>query len=240
MILLEPAALPIVGHRGAAADHPENTLLSFDEALEQGADALELDVRVSADGQAVVIHDATVDRTTSGSGLVSAFTVAQLRALDAGAGQPVPTLDDVLARYPDTPLILEVKEEAVAAAAAATLLRHGAANRVLVGSFVHTALRPFRRGFYVSASRRETAMSWVAARVGASVPGLGVHAFTVPEMHGRLRVVDEAFVRASRRRGRPVHVWTIDEPDRARRLRGLGVAGIITNRPSFLRAALTG
>ncbi len=240
MILLEPSARPIVGHRGAAGEYPENTLLSFDKALEQGADALELDVRVSADGQAVVIHDSTVDRTTSGTGPVSSFTVDQLRTLDAGRGQRVPTLEDVLVRYPETPLIIEVKEEAVAAATAAALLRHGAASRVLVGSFESAALRPFRVGFYRSASRRETALSWVTARVGASLPGLRVHAFTVPEHYGRLRVVDEAFVHASRRRGRPVHVWTVDEPDQARRLRGLGVAGIITNRPALLRTALSG
>jgi glycerophosphoryl diester phosphodiesterase len=240
MILLEPTALPVVGHRGAAGDYPENTLLSFDKALEQGADALELDVRMSSDGQAVVIHDPSVDRTTDGSGAVRSFTVAQLRALDAGEGQGIPTLEDVLARYADTPLILEVKEEEVAAAAAAALIRHGAAKRVLVGSFVHAALRPFRAGFYRSASRRETALCWLASRVRAQVPGLRVHAFTVPERYRALEVVDAAFIAAARRRGRPVHVWTVDDADQARRLRGLGVAGIITNRPSSLRTALTG
>ncbi|MDH3290733.1 MAG: glycerophosphodiester phosphodiesterase family protein [Gemmatimonadota bacterium] len=240
MILLEPTARPVVGHRGAAGDYPENTLLSFDQALKQGADALELDVRLSADGHAVVIHDPTVDRTTDGSGPVRSFTVAQLRALDAGEGQGVPTLEDVLARYPDTPLILEVKEAEVAAVAAAALIRHGAAKRVLVGSFVHAAMRPFRAGFYRSASRRETALSWLASRMRAQVPGLRVHAFTVPERHGALKVVDAAFVATARRRGRPVHVWTVDDADQARRLRGLGVAGIITNRPSSLRTALTG
>jgi glycerophosphoryl diester phosphodiesterase len=238
MILLEPTALPVIGHRGAAGDYPENTLLSFDKALEQGADALELDVRMSSDGHPVVIHDPTVDRTTDGAGAVRSFTVAQLRALDAGEGQGIPTLEDVLARYPDAPLILELKEEEVAAATAATLIRHGAAKRVLVGSFVHAALRPFRRGFYRSASRRETALCWLASRVRAQVPRLRVHAFTVPEQRGALHVVDAAFVAAARRRGRPVHVWTVDDADQARRLRGLGVAGIITNRPLSLRTAL--
>lgn len=240
MILLEPSAIPIVGHRGAAGDCPENTLRSFDRALEQGADALELDVRLSADGYAVVIHDSTVDRTTDGSGAVRSFTVAQLRALDAGMGQGVPTLEDVLARYPDTPLIVEVKEVEAAGAAAAALIRHGAAPRVLVGSFVHAALRPFRAGYYRSASRRETALSWLASRVRAAVPGLRARAFTVPEQHGALTVVDEAFVQAARRHGRPVHVWTVDDVGQARRLRGLGVAGIITNQPGVLRTALSG
>ena len=86
MILLDPDARPIVGHRGASGENPENTLLSFDRALEQGADALELDVRLTADGVPVVIHDATVDRTTSGSGAVREYVLDRLRSLELPHG----------------------------------------------------------------------------------------------------------------------------------------------------------
>lgn len=237
MLLLDPAARPIVGHRGAAGEEPENTVRSFDAALRQGADALEFDVRVSADGTPVVIHDATVDRTTDGTGPVASLTVRALGELNAGHGEPVPLLADVLARYPDHPLIVEIKETRAAEPALAVL--HGSRDRVLVGSFMHEALAPFRRaGFAVAASRRQAATFWAVARTGLAAPRGALAAFTVPEYHGRLRVVDRRFVRAARRRGLPVHVWTVDEPGDARRLWVLGVSGIITNFPGRMRDAL--
>ena len=236
MILLDPDAKPIIGHRGASGEYPENTLLAFDRALEQGADALELDVRATADGFAAVMHDAAVDRTTSGVGPVRSFTVDQLRDLDAGRGACVPLLDEVLERYPDVPIILEVKESAAAEPALAALRRHHATGRVVVGSFVHAALGPFRAaGCHCSASRRETALSWAASRVGASLPTGGFEAFTVPERHRSLTIVDRRFVRTARRRGRPVHVWTVDDVADAIRLRSCGVAGIISNYPDRMR-----
>jgi glycerophosphoryl diester phosphodiesterase len=236
VILLDPDARPLVGHRGASADYPENTLLAFDRALEHGADAIEFDVRLTGDAVPVVMHDATVDRTTDGSGAVCSLSVAQIRGLDAGRGEHVPTLDDVLARYPDTPIMLEIKEARASEAVMQALLRHGATARTLVGSFEHGALTPFAAaGFHRSASRRETALSWAASRLGVTVPGQRFAAFTVPEQHGRLTVVDRRFLRVARRSGRPVHVWTVDNPDQARRLRAAGVAGIITNIPSKMK-----
>ncbi|MCQ4209252.1 glycerophosphodiester phosphodiesterase [Streptomyces longispororuber] len=89
----------VYGHRGARTEEPENTLRSFRRAAELGADGIELDVRVSADGRLVVIHDATVDRTTDGEGEVAALTLAQLRSLDAGSGERIPTLDEALASF---------------------------------------------------------------------------------------------------------------------------------------------
>ncbi|UCF41467.1 MAG: glycerophosphodiester phosphodiesterase [Gemmatimonadota bacterium] len=237
MILLDPEARPLVGHRGASGENPENTLLAFDRALEQGADALELDVRVTADGIPVVIHDATVDRTTSGSGAVGAHTLDRLRSLDAGRGERVPLLSEVLGRYPETPLIIEIKEAAAALPTRDVLASARAEARVIVGSFVHAALRPFSpAAFARSARQRETAAFWLAARLRLGVPARSYRAFTVPERHGRLTVVDALFVRAARRRAIPVHVWTVDEPDDARRLRALGVAGIITNFPARMRS----
>lgn len=239
MILLDPEARPLVGHRGASGEYPENTLLAFDKALEQGADALELDVRLTTEGVLVVIHDATVDRTTDGSGEVRAHTLAELQSLDAGRGERVPTLAKVLERYSDTPFIVEIKEVAAARPAAALLTRYAAARRVVIGSFLHGALRPFGRpAFHRSASRRETAVFWAASRLGRALTGTGFQAFAVPERHRRITVVDRGFVAAASRRGKPVHVWTVDQPEDARRLRSLGVAGIITNYPGRMREAL--
>ena len=235
VILLDPEAHPVIGHRGASGAFPENTLLAFREAIRQGADALEIDLRASRDGVAVAIHDATLDRTTDGSGPVAECTVEALRALDAGGGERIPTLDQILEEFPRTPVILEVKEVTVAAATAACLRRHGAAERVLVGSFESRALAPFgEQPFHRSASRRETALAWAASRLATGLPG-GYEAFTVPEHRGALTIVDARFLRAARRRRRPVHVWTVDDPLRARRLRAAGVCGIITNFPLRMR-----
>lgn len=236
MILLDPSANPVIGHRGASGEYPENTLLAFERALEQGADALELDVRLSRDGAVVVIHDATLGRTTNGEGRVGDRTLPELRTLDAGIGQPIPTLEEVLVRFPETPLILELKEAAVAEAARRCLGRLGATGRVLVGSFEPGALRSFERpDCHRAASRRETALAWALSRLGLPPAG-SFEAFTVPEHHGSLRVVDVRFVLAARRAERPVHVWTVNDLEQARRLRAAGVCGIITNYPARMRA----
>jgi glycerophosphoryl diester phosphodiesterase len=210
-------------------------LLAFREALAMGADALELDVRLSRDGVPVLMHDASVDRTTNGRGLVADQDLEDLQRLDAGRGESVPTLDGVLEEFRRVPLIVEVKEARAAAAVVMALQRHAASGRVLVGSFVARALGPFGvRDFHRSASRRETALAWLTSRVGIGIAG-PYRAFTVPERHGRRTIVDARFVAAAQRRGRPVHVWTVDDPIQARRLRALGVCGIITNFPDRMR-----
>ncbi len=236
MILLDPAARPVVGHRGAAGECPENTLRSFDRALAQGADALEMDLRATADGVPVVIHDPTVDRTTDGTGRVAALSLAALRDLDAGGGERVPPLAEVLERYPETPLLMEFKEVGVAAPAVETIRRHGAGGRVLVGSFGRAAGRPAdRAGIARVAARWEGARFWLGARLGGSTGPTRFRGFAVPEWYHGLHVVDRRFVRRAAAAGLPVHVWTVDRPEDARRLRAWGVAGIITNFPGRMR-----
>lgn len=232
MILLDPLARPVIAHRGASGVCPENTLLAFRRALEDGADALELDVRASRDGVPVVIHDATLERTTDGRGAVADVTAADLAALDAGAGEPVPTFRDVLHAFPDTPLVVEIKTASASAAALRALREAGAVSRVVVGSFDRGALGPFRAaGVATAASRGETARCWVTSRVRGAPRRAAYRAFTIPERWKGLRVVGRPLVSAARRAGRPVHVWTVDRPDDATRLWDLGVSGIITNVP---------
>ena len=141
------------GHRGASGVAPENTLPAFDLARRMGADGVELDVQLSADGRLVVIHDETLDRTTTGSGPVAARTLDELRTLDAGrglagyAGARIPTLDEVFELFAGTPVVVNVElknsvvaypglEEKVLALVAAA----GMADRVLLSTFNHLSL----------------------------------------------------------------------------------------------------
>jgi glycerophosphoryl diester phosphodiesterase len=122
----------VFAHRGGCALGPENTFVTFDRGLAAGADGLELDVHLSADGILIVHHDETLDRTTSGSGPVAARTAAELARIDAGDAAGVPALRDVLRRYADVPLIVEMKVNSVAMgeALAREVHRAGAADRV--------------------------------------------------------------------------------------------------------------
>jgi glycerophosphoryl diester phosphodiesterase len=169
-ILLDADARPVIAHRGASAHAPENTMPAFERAVAAGAHALELDVRVSADGRAMVIHDATLHRTTGGAGDVAALPAAAIHAADAGArftrdgrtfpfrgqGVRVPTIDEVLERFPAMPLLIEVKVAAASGALERALERFGAAERCLIGAFDVAALEPFRaRGWRTCASQPE-------------------------------------------------------------------------------------
>ncbi len=236
MILLDPDARPVIAHRGASGQYPENTLLAFAKGLEQGADAIELDVRVTADGVPVVLHDPTLNRTTNGAGPVAALALAQVRRVRAAQGERIPTLAEVLESFPAAPLIVELKETGAAAATLRVLRAQRAESRVLLGAFQRGALRAFRgTEFARSPARIEVAWFWACSRVGLAWRGGAYRAFCVPERSGALHVADARFVTATRRAGLPVHVWTVDDPATAARLRALGVGGIITNYPERMR-----
>ncbi len=238
-LLTNPRRPIVIGHRGASHSFPENTLLSFQKAIEAGVHALEFDVRSSRDGVPVVIHDPTIDRTTDGSGLVTGFTGRDLQRLDAGRGERIPTLADVLDAFPDVPMLLDVKTSRASKAVIDMLVAHGAKLRVIVGSFEPGALRPFREASVpTTASKRETAVWWAASRIGANPPIWAFSAFSIPEQSGRIRVADRRFLRRAALRGIPVHVWTVDDVETAIRLWSWGVSGIVTNQPSELVGAL--
>src|SRR3954469_17581829 len=143
-ILLDGSARPVIGHRGNRAHAPENTIESFAQAVAAGADAIEFDVRVTADGIAVVHHDPTVNRTTDGTGEIARLTFDQLKRLDAGAkftrdagktfpyrgkGHRIPTLDEVIEAFPATPLLIEIKTPLASTAVKASLESHHAESR---------------------------------------------------------------------------------------------------------------
>ncbi len=242
----------VFGHRGGAKIGPENTLLAFARALAAGADGLECDVRLSADGVPVVIHDPTLDRTTDTTGPVSALTADELARVDATCRfQPtapaqavtepvgVPTLQRVLEQFPGARVIIELKDthEALARAVAGLVGSLAAEGRVCVGSFhraVLEAVRSVAPGIVTSASLREAQLT--LARSWLPLPRLGTapyRAFQVPERSGRLRVVRPAFVRQAHREGAVVQVWVVDTPEDVRRLLAMGVDGLISDRPDL-------
>lgn len=242
-----------MGHRGAAARAPENTIVSFEHALAAGAQALELDVRLSADGVPVVMHDASVDRTTDGRGFVAALPLERLRRFDAGArftsdggatfpwrgrGATVPTLEEVLDAFPTLPLIIEIKTAAASAAVRALLERHDARRRVVVASFDARALAPFvGTGIALGATQRQVAvLLMVAARGGRSLrrsPPFDVA--SVPRRWRGMPLPVARFASLLRPWGRTVHVWTVDLPAAAAALWAAGVQGVISNDPGELR-----
>lgn len=226
----------IIGHRGAAADAPENTLAAFVLALEQNADGMELDVQLCADGVPVIIHDDTVDRTCDGSGRVADLKLDELRMLTIAGDHSVPTLDELFAALGRRALYnVELKAAGgaaggLAAAVAGCITRHGVGDRVLVSSFSPVAVRAARRHL-----PRAIPVAHLRERRAARL----CHAFVPAEAdHPAARLVDASLMTWARRRGLRVNVWTVDDPAEARRLIDLGVHGIITNRPGELRAAL--
>jgi glycerophosphoryl diester phosphodiesterase len=214
-------------------------MAAFRRAVEVGADAIELDIRLSRDGMPMVIHDPTLDRTTNASGHVASRTADELARLKLGSTTGVPRLEEVLREIP-LPVLLEVKEPGAQEAVAGVLLRMEAADRVVVASAHDEALDAFRRApFLVGASARDILRLWLAPLQG--LPELRCVAYSVPWRHrGVLPVPTRRFVSNAHALGASVHVWTIDEPALAGRLWMRGVSGIVTNDPARLVPARPG
>jgi glycerophosphoryl diester phosphodiesterase len=245
-------------HAHQGGDHlwPGNTMLAFERAHAFGVDVLELDVHLSADAEIVVIHDATVDRTSDGSGAVAGMTLDQLRELDfghrwrppggppdeyphRGAGLTIPTLREVLQAFPDTAVNIELKvDDTRLVAITCDLIRElGRETSVLVASFHQRVLREFRArcpGVATSAGPDE-----VRAFVFLNFAYLGhlyrpeAEAFQVPRRQGSIEIVTPRLVEGLRGRNVQLDVWTINDEVEMRRLLDMGVGGIITDRPDL-------
>jgi glycerophosphoryl diester phosphodiesterase len=233
----------VIAHRGASADAPENTIAAFELALEQGADGIELDVHLSADGHPVVIHDFTLERTTDGAGPVSNQRVRDLKRLDAGGwrdrrfrGQRVQTLQEVLERFRDRARFwVELKggsrlypgiEERVVS----MLEIYDVVDRALVQSFDHDAIaraRSLSREIRLGLLVEQTPMP-------AALLGPGIANAICPHVD----LMTESLRTAIREAGLECYVWTVNEPALVDRLVSWAVNGIITDRPGVLSARL--
>jgi glycerophosphoryl diester phosphodiesterase len=243
----------VVAHRGASAYLPENTMPSFERAVEMGADAIELDVHLTADEQLAIIHDASVDRTTDGSGDVASLTMAELQELDAGyryadaggsfphrgSGLRIPTLPEVLAWLPDgVGLVVEIKARA-AADAVVDMLRGTPvreAGRVSAISFdeaaidrVHELDPELATGYLLVPTQPfEPALRWAVENGHA-----GVHAW-----EGDLGMDPAPALLQAQAYGRQVGCYVVNDPQRMQHLAAFGLWGFVTDVPDVARQAL--
>lgn len=249
----------VVAHQGGGLLRPANTMAAFEHAYSLGVDVLEMDVRVAGDDTLVIIHDPTVDRTTDGTGAVSAMTPRELRELDAGytfedaSGNPnyrghgvrVPLLAEVLERFEDARFNLEMKSFTVEDATrfCEQLKRSGATERTLVASFTHEPMERFRRdcpAVATSATSREGYRFYLLHKLGLeSLFDSPATALQVPEVApfpfiGPLNVVSPSMLEVATKMNVRVQVWTVNEEAAMRRLLGLYVHAILTDRPDRL------
>ena len=240
----------VFAHRGGCALGPENTIAAFDRGLAAGADGLELDVHLSADGVLVICHDDTLDRTTGGRGRVGQMTATQLASVDAGwhfangdgsypfrgQGVGVPRLAEVLRRYPDIPMIVEMKVDSaeMGSALAREVRAAGAASRVCAAGYGQRALDAVRLALPEmpsSACHPEVRMAVYRSMAGLPVRTAPYQMYQVPERAGLIPVATRRFIRHAHQAGLAVQIWTVDDEADMQRLLGWGVDGLVTNRP---------
>lgn len=236
----ELSAPVIFAHRGASAYAPENTLAAFNLAFEQGADGIELDVKLSADGEVVVIHDATVERTTNGQGRVADLPLAALRELDAGSffadkfrGERIPTLSEVFASVGGKLFInveltnYRTRKDNLVEKSVALVVKHGLQDRVLFSSFLQRNLSKTAQLLPDTPRGLLTLpkiMGWWARSV---IFALGDYQALNPHIGD----VSPKSVERAHKMGRQVNVWTVNDAEDMRRLKDWGVDGIITDDP---------
>ena len=238
----------IFGHRGACAHAPENTIASFRLAVEQGADFIELDAKLSKDQQVMVIHDPTVDRTTNGKGKVNELTLAELKKLDAGshfnvrfAGEKIPTLDEVF-KAVGKEIFVNVEltnyssnnDELIPLVAEVVKTNH-MEERVIFSSFLPKNLAAIQK-LIPQAPTAILCLSGLAGFLSRSFLFLGISPRAV---HPYLTDTSESLVKREHKRGRRLHVWTVNEETDIERLVKIGVDGIFTDDPLKAKKILT-
>lgn len=233
--------MKILAHRGYRAKYPENTMLAFEKAIEAGCDGMELDVQLTRDGEMVIIHDETVDRTTNGHGSVVDMTLAEIRALDAGEGQCVPTLGEYLNLVEKLPIItnIELKNsvvpyEGVEEMVIAEIRRRGLEDRIIFSSFKHDSVIKCKRiapdikcGLLCT---RDELMPWKYPKIFSRIKDNGIeylHPGTYSLTLDLLEAAADADIQLT--------VWTVNNPNVVRRLDKEGcVYAVVTDEPESM------
>jgi glycerophosphoryl diester phosphodiesterase len=250
----------IIGHRGAAGMAPENTLVSFRRSLNEGADYIEVDVRESKDGEILILHDATLERTTDGQGEIRQWKLKELKSLDAGyrftlddgvtypyKGQniEIPTLEEFFSAFPGVRATIEIKDVGAGFVKKlfATIRRFGREDWVLLSTAedgvmkeVRNEVRDNDRAVATGLSYGEVASFfrwvWDGGKGSFTLPG---QALQIPCTYGNWTLITDQTVRTAHDVGLEVYAWTINDIEEMRRLLSLGVDGIVTDYPARLR-----
>jgi glycerophosphoryl diester phosphodiesterase len=237
-----PQPIPFAHRGGAAEVGGENTLAAFGRAVEMGYRYLETDGRVTSDGVLLAFHDERLDRVTDLEGRLEDRPWSEVRHARVGPeAEPITTMEGLLDAFPDTRFNIDPKMDAAVAPLVEALRRTDAWDRVNVAAFSDRRLLQLRRaaGRPVCTSMGPAAIGRLRlAGYGVPVGPFSAACVQVPLTYRGRTLVDARFVSSARRRGIPVHVWTIDEPDEIHRLLDLGVGGIMTDRPSVLKKVL--
>ena len=255
-----PGTFMVIAHRGGRSLGPENTIYTYQRAMELGVDVLEIDIHLTKDNHLAVIHDKTVDRTTDGSGPVDSFNLVDLQKLDAGyrwsddqrnsyplrgKGLKIPSLAEVFQSFPRMRINIEIKnpQNDAITALCQTIQDYNMSQRVMIASFDAGALKQFRSlcpAVATSAGASEAIwFYWLLKLRMASAYTPKAQALQVPERYGDLQIVDKRFIAAAHDHNMRVQVWTINDKDAMQRLLKLGVDGIMTDYPQKLLAQIS-
>lgn len=242
-MMLESLPRPVIfAHRGACAHAPENTIASFELALAQQADAIELDVKLSSDGFVIVHHDDTVDRTTDGTGRIKNLTLADLKKLDAGSffsetykGEKIPTLEEVFETVGKRTFInieltnYKTRNDHLVETVCMLVKKHNMQKRIIFSSFFASNLSK-ARGYLPDVPRGLLALNGF---LGSWARSFGFTFGNYQALHPHVADTTQQEVSRVHRLNRRIHVWTIDKEEDMRRLFSWGVDGIFTDDPQL-------
>ncbi len=245
-----PGTVRAIAHRGGAAGAPENTVAAFALAVGHGYSVLETDVHATRDGVLVVSHDATFARVAGDPRPIVELTAAEVAEVRI-AGEPVPTLAELLASFPTARFSIDLKAD-TAVAPMLRLLRDDPSvlERIVIGSFRSARVAAIRvelgRRACTMATPREVVALLLAARTGRRPRRVAADCAAVPERWpgselgdtGRLRIGEPRLLAMAHELGLPMHVWTVNDADRVRALLAAGAAGFVTDELTMLRGVL--
>ncbi|MBW7857509.1 MAG: glycerophosphodiester phosphodiesterase [Leptonema sp. (in: Bacteria)] len=249
----------VIAHQGGADLWPSATMTAYHNAVKLGVDVLEMDIHITKDGQLVLMHDGTVDRTTNGKGDIESMTLAEIKSLDAGyrftldegktfpyrgKGIQVPTVEEMFTTFPDYRMIIELKhsEASMAKQFCELIRKHKMQDKVVVASFEDIRLNEFRHEcseVATSGAKNEITVFVILSKLhltGFYSPSF--QSLQVPEKSGSITILTPSFIRQAKDRNLAIEPWTINDSQTMTKLIGWGVDGIMTDRPDLLMKAL--
>ena len=222
-----------IGHRGAKAHAAENTLASFQKALDAGVDAVELDVHVCSTGELVVIHDFTVDRTTNGTGEVHKLALAQLKTLVVEGVHEIPTLDEVMEILGHKCLVnIEMKGRHTAKPVSDFIDRYVKEKGY---SYTHFIVSSFQREeLQIMSETNKNVCLGILTQASVKQAWEWADEFNATALHPHFTLLTESNVKKAQEAGYKVYTWTVNEPEDIARMKAYGVDGIISDYPERL------